>query len=1002
MQKSLDFQTIIMTLQRYWAEMGCLVWQPYYTQVGAGTMNPATYLRVLGPEPWNVAYVEPSVRPDDGRYGDNPYRFQQHYQFQVILKPDPGNPQELYLQSLQALGIDPAEHDIRFVEDNWESPALGAWGLGWEVWLDGQEITQFTYFQQAGGINLEPVSVEITYGLERIAMALQGNYHFKKIRWNENIMYGDINYMGEKEHSTYYFEIAGIDRLREMYDLFEKEAELALVNGLVLPAHDYILKCSHTFNILDTRGAVGVTERQALFGRMRELARRAAETYAAQREQLGYPWLGTPAIAGASAATKEEEKTPSASSLPEKADFLLEIGTEELPAADLRSALDQLQESVPAMLDALRLDHGAIQVLGTPRRLAVYVKDLAGRQDDQVSELKGPPADRAFDQEGNPTSAALGFARSKGISIDQLQKKEIDGGEYLVVELHLEGKPISEVLPEKLTELIADIRFNKSMRWNESGVSFSRPIRWLVSLFDDFAIPFTYADLTAGKSSRGLRFSETDQHTLENAPAYFNFLASQKIIANADERKELIKKQVMDLLASVDAAAEIDAGLLDEVNNLVEAPTALLGTFNETHLQLPAEVLVGVMKKHQRYFPVYSKQGELMPYFITVRNGSSQHLDIVARGNEEVIQARFADAAFFMREDSSKTLEEMLPRLESLIFQPALGSMRAKSDRVLAITKKISKDLGLSDQECATAERAAYLSKADLATNMVVEMTSLQGTIGKFYALRDGETPQVAQAIEEHYMPRQAGGQSPQSKPGVAVAIADRLDSIVGLFAVNMAPTGTKDPFGLRRAAIGLLQNLLDFGEDFDLRMGIDIGAENQPVPVTAEHRQAVFDFIVGRLQNMLLDNGYRYDAVNAVLAAQGNNPAAALRAVQSLEKWAQNEDWNEILPAFSRCVRITRDLKQTFTIKPESLVMQPTKDLLAAVEKAEAALEKDRTIDSFVKAIKTLTPTINMFFDQVLVMDKDEQIKNNRLAILQRVSGLSAGLADLSHMEGF
>jgi len=314
----------------------------------------------------------------------------------------------------------------------------------------------------------------------------------------------------------------------------------------------------------------------------------------------------------------------------------------------------------------------------------------------------------------------------------------------------------------------------------------------------------------------------------------------------------------------------------------------------------------------------------------------------------------------------------------------------------------ISKDLGLSDQECTTAERAAYLSKADLATNMVVEMTSLQGTIGKFYALRDGETPQVAQAIEEHYMPRQAGGKSPQSKPGVAVAIADRLDSIVGLFAVDMAPTGTKDPFGLRRAAIGLVQNLIDLAIDFNLLKGIEIAADSQPVPVTADHRQSVFDFIIGRLQNMLLDTGYRYDAVNAVLAAQGNNPAAALRAVQSLEKWAQDENWNEILPAFSRCVRITRDLKRTLTVDKDSLTMQPTKDLLAAVEIAEAALEKNRTIDTFVNAIKTLTPTINMFFDQVLVMDKDEQIKNNRLAILQRVSRLSADLADLSHMEGF
>ena len=291
MTKPMDFQSIIMTLQQFWANQGCLIWQPYYTQVGAGTMNPATYLRVLGPEPWKVGYVEPSVRPDDGRYGENPNRLQQHYQFQVILKPDPGNPQELYLKSLEALGIDPRQHDIRFVEDNWESPALGAWGLGWEVWLDGQEITQFTYFQQAGGMVLEPVSVEITYGLERIAMPLQRVRNFKDIQWSEGRTYGDVNLQGEQEHSRYYFETADVDRARQMYNLFEAEAELALEKNMVLPAHDYILKCSHTFNILDTRGAVGVTERQALFGRMRDLSRRVAEAYAAQRQELGHPWL---------------------------------------------------------------------------------------------------------------------------------------------------------------------------------------------------------------------------------------------------------------------------------------------------------------------------------------------------------------------------------------------------------------------------------------------------------------------------------------------------------------------------------------------------------------------------------------------------------------------------------------------------------------------------------------------------------------------------------------
>jgi len=291
MPKSLDFQSIIMTLQQFWAKNGSVIWQPYYTQVGAGTMNPATVLRVLGPEPWNVAYVEPSIRPDDGRYGDNPNRLQQHYQFQVILKPDPGNPQELYLQSLEAIGIKPGEHDIRFVEDNWESPALGAWGLGWEVWLDGQEITQFTYFQQSGGQILDPVSVELTYGLERIAIALQRIQTFRDIRWVGDLTYGEINLNAEYEHSKYYFEGADVERLSEMFTLYEAEAEVALSAGLVLPAHDYVLKCSHTFNVLDARGAIGVTERQAYFGRMRDLARKIAEAYLAQREEMGFPWL---------------------------------------------------------------------------------------------------------------------------------------------------------------------------------------------------------------------------------------------------------------------------------------------------------------------------------------------------------------------------------------------------------------------------------------------------------------------------------------------------------------------------------------------------------------------------------------------------------------------------------------------------------------------------------------------------------------------------------------
>ena len=1001
-----DFQTIIMSLQQFWAENGCLIWQPYYSQVGAGTMNPATFLRVLGPEPWNVAYVEPSIRPDDGRYGDNPYRMQQHYQFQVILKPDPGNPQELYLKSLQALGVDPQEHDIRFVEDNWESPALGAWGLGWEVWLDGQEITQFTYFQQAGGINLEPVAVEITYGLERIAMALQGSYNFRKIQWNPDFTYGDVNYQAEREHSIYYFEEADIDRLREMYSLFEKEADLALKKGLVLPAHDYILKCSHTFNVLDTRGAIGVTERQALFGRMRDLSRRSAEAFVAQREELCFPWLEKKTIRGkkldGQSAGETQLNLLSQADLPEMADLLVEIGTEELPPADLEEAIVQLQDAVPAMINDLNLSFEKVTIQGTPRRLIILVNALASRQEDKSLEIKGPPVDRAFDEDGNPTPAAMGFARSKGIEVTDLKRKMTDGGEYLFVDIHEKGRSISDILPERLTELIVGIHFNKSMRWNESGVAFSRPIRWLVGLFGNVEIPFKYAQLTAGRLTRGLRFSDKELYNLDHVDDYLPFLASQGIVSDGQERKDIIKKQVQKLLSSVKASDTPDESILSEVNNLVEAPTSLLGNFNPNHLKLPPEVLVGVMKKHQRYFPVYDQEGALMAHFITVRNGNDKHLDKVAHGNEEVIEARFADAAFFMREDSVKKLEDFLPKLDSLIFHPKLGSMRAKSQRISRISDALSKVLDLKSDEKAHIAEAAYLCKADLVTNLVVEMTSLQGTVGKYYALRDGLDQSVCQAIEDHYLPRKAGGHSPKGKAGLVVGLADRLDSLVGLFAVNMAPTGTKDPFGLRRAAIGLVQNLIQGNISFDLRKGIEIAASFQPVKVSAENQQACFDFVIGRLQNMLLEDSYRYDVVNAVLAEQGTNPSAALKSVINLSKWVEKDAWPIVLPAYARCVRITRDLTETYKVDPKNFNMDEERSLLACVEKAEKEVRSAFSLNTLMVQIEQMVSEINTFFENVLVMDKDPKVKHNRLGILQRIAALSNGLADLSQLEGF
>ena len=1011
MEKQIDFQSMILNLHRFWSEKGCLIWQPYYTQVGAGTMNPATFLRVLGPEPWRVAYVEPTIRPDDGRYGENPYRLQQHYQYQVILKPDPGNPQELYLQSLRALGIDPARHDIRFVEDNWESPALGSWGLGWEVWLDGQEITQFTYFQQGGGFQLDPVSVEITYGLERIAMPLQRVHHFTDIQWSPDIKYGAVNMQGEREHSRYYFEEADVENVRQQYNLFEAEARQALEKGLVLPAHDYILKCSHAFNVLDTRGAIGVTERQAFFRKMRDLSRKTAEAYVAQRTELGFPMLKNTTSKPEADGVEEPAVAVDASDAA-AASLLFEIGTEELPAGDLQSAIEQLTQKAPALLAELRLEYTGLKIYGTPRRLVVYVESLASRQADLEVDVKGPPASRAFSPDGSPTPAAAGFAKSRGVPVESLTVREIDGGQYAVASVHEAGKSTLDVLAEALPQLINSLHFEKPMRWNDSNVSFSRPIRWLLALYGKHVITFEFAGLKAANLSRGLRFHNGDANAafddvsgsfvVASAADYFAHMDKEGIILDPEKRRQTIISQIQPLMSEVNGQGTISDKLLDEVMQLIEAPTAFRGSFDPERLSLPQDVLVSVMQKHQRYFPVWSNNGDLLPYYIGVRNGGSQHLDVVIDGNNLVLGARFADAAFFITEDSQKKLEEFLPRLGTLIFQFKLGSMLDKTARIETLTGKLAEKFELNADEKGTALRAAHLCKADLVTNMVIEMTSVQGIMGRYYALNSGETSQVADAIFEHYLPRTTGDRTADSMPGLLVGLADRLDSLVGLFAAGLAPTGAKDPFAQRRTALGLVQMLMEKDLELDLADALAMAAEQQPIEVSQTNLHECMAFITGRLRSLLIEQGYRYDIVDAICARQAANPAACLRGVKELSKITARSDWDKILPAYSRCVRITRDLEQQYPVGESYLVEAAERDLYRAVMAAETQNASPSSVSDFFDRFLPLMPAITRFFDEVLVMSEDESVRSNRLGLLQKIAQMTALCGDFSLLEGF
>jgi glycyl-tRNA synthetase len=999
MSEPLNFQSIMLKLQHFWAEQGCLIWQPYYAQVGAGTLNPATALRVLGPEPWNVAYIEPSIRPDDGRYGENPNRMQMHYQFQVILKPDPGNPQEIYLQSLEALGIDLRQHDIRFVEDNWESPALGAWGLGWEVWLDGQEITQYTYFQQAGGRLCDPVSVEITYGLDRIAIALQRVHGFTEIRWNDVFRAGDMNLVAEQEHSKYYFEAADVERVRLMFDLFQKEAEACLDHNLVLPAHDYLIKCSHTFNVLDARGVIGVTERQAYFGRMRDVARRVADAYLDQRQRMEYPFLRE------SPATAVQAPAPTQPVIQVASPFLLEIGTEELPASDLDSLLGQLRDQFPALLQEAHLAHGEINVQGTPRRLVITVNKLEPKQPDLELVVKGPPASKAFDSLGVPTKAAEGFARSRGVPVSALEIREMDGGQYVTAVVHQTGRSAVEVFKEKLPELLNGLRVEKPMRWNHSNVFFSRPIRWLLALYGDHCIPFTFAGVQARNLTRGLRLGQPVSVEITDFNAYFSFIESQGIILDRETRKKEIQSQIEQLAHEVGGTIQDDPGLLAEVANLVETPVAVRGSFDASHLVLPREILASVMKKHQRYFPIF-KEGKMLPYFITVANrkrNASDDLSLIVSGNEHVIRARFADALFFVREDRKKPLKSYLERLETLTFQAKLGSMLDKVNRITQLVELTAPQLSLSPEETQVALKAAALCKADLTTHMVVEMTSLQGFIGGYYALQDGESQEVADAIYEHYLPRFTGDAAPRSKAGLAVGIADRLDTLVGLFAAGLAPTGAKDPFAQRRAALGLIQALIAHEIDFDLQKVIEQhAAPILPITVPVEIQNACLQFMIERLRNLMLDEGHRYDNVDAVITAQGQNPARASRAIAALGAWVNRPDWSNILPAYARCVRITRNLAGRQNLNPDQLIEPAEQALYQALQQAESIHRQPGSINDFLNAFLPMIPAINQFFDSVLVMTESDTLRNNRLGLLQRITMLADGVADFSRMEGF
>ncbi|MDO5712182.1 MAG: glycine--tRNA ligase subunit beta, partial [Micrococcales bacterium] len=873
------------------------------------------------------------------------------------------------------------------------------------VWLDGMEITQFTYFQQVGGQNLDPIPVELTYGMERILMALQGVTHFKDIAYSRKpngdvITFGVAFGQQEYEMSRYYLDDADVEANRRLYQTYIGEAARMVQARLPVPAHQYILKSSHAFNVLDSRGAISTTERAQAFATMRRLMRDTAAVWIARREELGLPLMREDdAVEGPTPAFGRAAE-PVPADLPTTPQTLaFEIGIEELPPHVVTETIEAVRAAITDRLDATRLAHGEIRVDGTPRRIVVTVAEVAAREPDTEQQRKGPKWSAAFAADGSPTKALQGFARGQGVEVAAVERAEIGGNEHAVVAVAQQGRPVLDVLSGLLAEIVTGLRAEKNMRWSDPQLSFSRAIRWLVALWGPVVVPVTVSRLAAGRTTYLQRATAgsprpdypvgtADVATADDLEAV---LAEGGIQLSSRQRRDDIVEQVTALAAGVGGTIDIEGEkvLLDEITNLVEDPHGVRGDFDPRYLELPEQVLTTVMRKHQRYLPVRSGGGRLLPNFVTVANGRCDDAT-VQRGNESVIRARYEDALFFWNADlRCDSVDAFVPGLEALTFENRLGSVGQRARRIADLADALADRVGLAGIERETLARAGALAKFDLATQMVVEMSSLAGFVAREYALRKGESPQVAAALYEMEQPRTGADAVPASTPGALLAVADRADLLMAMFALGAKPTGSSDPFGLRRAALGLVRILREAGDgplhELTLRGTFEDAAHRlreQGVQVPGDAVDAALEFTTARFAQLLRDEGVSADLVTTVLPG-ADQPGRVGATVTDVEALRGDLQFRALVESIQRIERIV-PAGTPPTYDPGKLG-EPAEVRLRSVFEALPA-EAGASLPAYAAATGPLVEAVAVFFDDILVMAKEEDVKAARLGLLEAI----------------
>ncbi len=683
--------------------------------------------------------------------------------------------------------------------------------------------------------------------------------------------------------------------------------------------------------------------------------------------------------------------------------LLFEIGLEELPAHVVVPSMNQLKEKTEKFLKENRLDFEEIQAFSTPRRLAIHVSSLAEKQEDVEEEVKGPAKKIALDAEGNWSKAAQGFVRGQGLTTEDITFKELKGVEYVYVTKHTAGKTATEVLTG-LKEVITSLAFPVTMHWNKYEFEYIRPIRWLVALLGDEVIPFEILNVSTGRISRGHRFLGHEV-TFKHADDYLENLKEQFVLADSKEREALVVKQIEQIASENNWQIDLDEDLLDEVNNLVEYPTAFVGNFDEKYLAVPDEVLVTSMKEHQRYFDVRNAAGDLLPHFVSVRNGNSDKIENVIKGNEKVLIARLEDAEFFYSEDQKLTIDQCVAKLINVTFHEKIGSIYEKMQRVGVEAQIIGENVGLTTEELADLQRASEIYKFDLVTNMVGEFPELQGIMGEKYALLQGEKPAVAQAIREHYLPISSEGELPISNVGAVLAIADKLDSVLSFFAVGMRPSGSNDPYALRRQSYGIVRIIADKEWKFPfaglqrmIEAKVNADQTLYGVELTDADKQ-VLDFMYARLRQYLLTQNIRHDVIDAVINAEEEDIHRLFETAEMLKSHLNDEDFKPSIEALTRVINLAKKAQaEEIAINPALFENEAETALYNAVIELKARFEH-QTVEQNYGSLVALRPLIEAYFEQTMVMVDDEAVRNNRLLQLRQIAEMAQTIASLDSL---